>query len=445
MLEIEGKDLTGINFELVRSGSISGRVVNRDGEPVPNVMIQAGQPQYPAGVRRLMSRTGNIFTNDLGEYRIPSLIPGTYYISALLIRGVNRRNPATGLPQPAAQDRSATPPLAYQPTYYPNILDEASAVSTAVASGADVQGIDIVMRQAPVTSVRGRLQNLTGKTDAPVNISLQRLGVFEGTTPDSYTAPDAEGNFELSAVVPGSYNLIAELRIDNQRTLRTSVPIVAGDKPLEGVQVALSGGVQIQGTLTTESGQGAGNRRITLGWSGIIYAGNLPATGTTKDDGTFEMQSVNPGSYYVQMAPLQPGEYIKSARMGGVDVLENGVVLTGAPPGPLQVVIGTKSGTITGSVKNAEDNPVPLVTVALVPTSPSRQGKGQWYRTMQTDKDGNFTLSNLPPGEFRLFSWNEVPTQAWMNAAFMQPLESKGVRVTVKESSSETVTLKVIP
>ncbi len=77
-----------IDFALPRGGVIAGRVTDELGEPLAGVRVQAMRYQYlPNGRRQLTPVSGGglfggLLTNDLGEFRLYSLMPGTYVVSA---------------------------------------------------------------------------------------------------------------------------------------------------------------------------------------------------------------------------------------------------------------------------------------------------------------------------------------------------------------------------
>jgi protocatechuate 3,4-dioxygenase beta subunit len=76
-----GQRLSDIRLALSPTGSISGRVYDRNGEPVGRAQVQALQPVYKNGHRKL-TIIQIVQTNDRGEYRLFWLPPGTYYVSA---------------------------------------------------------------------------------------------------------------------------------------------------------------------------------------------------------------------------------------------------------------------------------------------------------------------------------------------------------------------------
>src|SRR5262245_40083943 len=68
-------------LQLMPAGTISGRVFDRDGEPLANVNVEALKYSYQEG-QRVMNVVQTSRTNDLGEYRLFWLQPGQYFVSA---------------------------------------------------------------------------------------------------------------------------------------------------------------------------------------------------------------------------------------------------------------------------------------------------------------------------------------------------------------------------
>jgi len=68
-----GKPVTNIAIAMTRTAVIAGRVMNEHGDPAPNVFVRAWTQ---------MGQVAEAKTNDLGEYRLFGLEPGTYTISA---------------------------------------------------------------------------------------------------------------------------------------------------------------------------------------------------------------------------------------------------------------------------------------------------------------------------------------------------------------------------
>src|SRR5829696_2231486 len=80
----EAQVMDKADVSLPRGSVLAGRIVDEFGEAVADAEVQAMRMQFQNGKRRLVpsGRTG--MTNDLGQFRIYSLPPGEYYVSASL-------------------------------------------------------------------------------------------------------------------------------------------------------------------------------------------------------------------------------------------------------------------------------------------------------------------------------------------------------------------------
>jgi protocatechuate 3,4-dioxygenase beta subunit len=161
-----GKRLQGIDFRLIATGVVGGRVFGQDGEPLVRAAVQAFRPQYFRGKRRLMAGAGPARTNDLGEYRIYGLAPGRYCVG---VSGQGADETPTARPKGApAEER-------YLPTLYPNATDLDRATMVDVQPGGEAQGIDIVALKSRTFHVRGRIPDLGQRIRTPV-CSWRRRG-----------------------------------------------------------------------------------------------------------------------------------------------------------------------------------------------------------------------------------------------------------------------------
>src|SRR5207244_885662 len=77
-----GQKITGVRLTMSATGSISGRIYDRDGEPVGRAQVQALRSIYKDG-HRVFTIVQSVESNDRGEYRIFWLAPGRYYVSAM--------------------------------------------------------------------------------------------------------------------------------------------------------------------------------------------------------------------------------------------------------------------------------------------------------------------------------------------------------------------------
>jgi hypothetical protein len=130
--------------------------------------------------------------------------------------------------------------------------------------------------------------------------------------------------------------------------------------------------------------------------------------------------------------------------MGNADVLDAGLHISGPPDAPLEIVIGASGGRISGRVVNARGESLSNRTVVLVPDA-RFQRRTDLYKSVATDSAGAFRFQGLPPGDYELFSWENVETGAWQDPTFLSTYTGRGKKVLINENTDESVELTVIP
>jgi hypothetical protein len=140
---------------MIRAAVIAGRVTNERGYPVPNVYVRAATDK---------GRVIEARTNDLGDYRLFGLAPGTYVVSAERytaprIEGANYIGPTppcpdcpgegafrqqvAGLAKTGAYiDPRVIENRASTTIYFPGTSDRAAATPVRLEAGATAAGID---------------------------------------------------------------------------------------------------------------------------------------------------------------------------------------------------------------------------------------------------------------------------------------------------------------
>ncbi|HWQ53057.1 MAG TPA: carboxypeptidase-like regulatory domain-containing protein [Bryobacteraceae bacterium] len=202
-----GQAVTELTFKLAPNAVISGRVIDQDGNPLPNVIIAALRKAYRNG-RRQWTQTGGTQTNDRGEYRISGLRAGQYLVAATNLQM------DIGLAGVSKEPPSRKPEYGYAATYYGNATELSRAEPLDVRLGEDRRGTDIQMTRIPTVRVRGKIVgDISGKM---LIMALIRKGSAEmGASPGSVgLVQQADGTFELRNVAPGSYFLSARSATD---------------------------------------------------------------------------------------------------------------------------------------------------------------------------------------------------------------------------------------
>ena len=260
---------------------------------------------------------------------------------------------------------------------------------------------------------------------------------------------DSNGGFDLAVTTTGNYLVFAT----GDRTMgMTSLEV--GNNDLQNIAITVRPSFNISGRFTvdgrSQSGEDLAPSRFRV--AELIRELNLlgmPSAGPTfnpppEDDGSFTLEGVATGDFRVTVRGVPADGYVKSMRLGNVDVLDQGLHLTGPPENPLEIVIGLNAGKVTGSVVNARQAPLIGRSVVLVPDIRNRH-RQDLYKTTITDSSGQFRMQGVTPGDYTLFAWEDAETGAWQDPDFIRVYEGRGTQVHIREGSAENVQLTVIP
>jgi hypothetical protein len=440
-----GQTLRDIEIRLTPAAAISGHVYDEDGEPVEAARVSALRYSYHEGQRKLQP-WGVAATNDLGEYRLFGLAPGRYFLSAVLERW--GRPPVAGGPVAMVEADAASGEMAYAPTYFPGVNDVARAAALEVRSGDDMPGYDISLLPTRSVRVRGRILNLgTGKAVRRAMVAMiPREGAVRFHMPSAQSyVDDAEGNFELRGVVPGAYSLMAHVW-DADQMLHGRVPLDVGAADIDGLVVPVGPGIEIHGRLQWEGpspGKEVTPRVHLQPKEEDLYFGG--GTGDVKADGRFTLKNVTDGEYRLHIFDGSEDCYIKSARLGGEDVLQGGLTVTGSKvAGALEIVLNCASGTLEGVVLNDEQQPVTEARIVLIPEG-ERRNQDHLFEITTPDQYGHFIMKGIAPGDYKVFAWENVEYDAYKDPDFLRRYEDAGKPVTVAEGGKLAVQLQLIP
>lgn len=261
------------------------------------------------------------------------------------------------------------------------------------------------------------------------------------------------GQFAIRNVLPGRYDLSTFI---NSMVAGTTVDV--RDRDVENATLILQGGSPLPTRITVDGQapevQAALQGLIVVIGSDPPYQGRSPSN-TAPADGNFIIQNVGPRDRRVYVVPiLNPvvtvnaptvadalkNAYVKSARLGGVEVLNTGFQFGGEPDKTLEIVLGINAGTLAGRVEDERKQPAAGVFVTLVPDLRSaRLFRTDMNRMTSTDAEGRFEVKDLPPGEYKAFALDGFDKDAWLDPDFFKPYEDRGVTVRVDEGKTQNL------
>jgi hypothetical protein len=428
-----GEAVKDVAFKLVPNAVIGGRVVDQDGEPMPNLMVAALRNGYMRGKRQWMQADG-AQTNDRGEFRIGNLRAGRYIVRAA---DMNIGIGLAGVGKDAIPDK---PETSYAATYSGNTAEMERAAPIEVRMGEDRRGADIQMLKSTTVRVRGKV---VGAPDGKVLMVMLRLKNAGGARlfgPGGIgLVQPADATFEIKGVAPGSYLLMVRSATEMMSSLGAPMPLEVADRHIDGVVLALTkGGGELSGKLTIPGAFDAKN--MTVGLERVDFQGMGSPSAKVAEDGKFLLKDVFTDRYTVRVSGLPENSYMKSVKLGSQEMDPSGADLSGGAAG-LEILVSRSGAQVEGTVMGQDDKPMSGATVTLIPES----GRESSYRSMSADADGTFTMKALPPGKYKILAWEDVEPGAYQDAEYVKPFEGMSRALVLEENGKAKVTLKAVP
>jgi len=399
-----GQTLSGVQIALTPGAVIYGRLVDDRGELVVGATVQALRTRFWQGLRDY-TVIQSVTSNDLGEYRLYLLPPGEYRVQVL-------ENSFT---------RASTP------WYFPATADPAEAQAIDLRVGQTLGGVDLSSVPTRGRLISGILQNASG--GGAVVLSSRNSDVQMSKTADSNT-----GAFEFKGIPPGSYILVGRAN-----DLEAVVALDIRNADILNARLTPAPGIRIPARIRIE-GHGDGDDPALEGLYFTIR-NDPPIPGMNTDtyspfaNGRIAPQLL-PGDYRIELTRSE-NMYLKSARLGDVDVLEQGLRMPPVSDATLEILVGTNPGSVQGRTAGKG------ATVVLVPDS-ARRNQRTLFKAIQPGASGEFAFAKVPPGDYKLFAWQEENGGPWLDPEYLRRYEDRGTPVRVEEGKA-TLVERIVP
>ena len=444
---VTAPDNTGnINFTLKKGGSITGRVLDEQGQPIVNAKVYVSTTTKPS---YSFYRT----TDDTGNYVINSLSSGTYavYVNAAgwvsekqIIKvevvapndtsNINFTLQRGGSISGKVVDESGNPISNAMVTAY--IIEDENLFISSNFGETDTQG-NYIIRDLINGKYRIKVK-ASGWADqeystyvivnspddtSQINFTLHPGGSISGTVSDEqgnpivnadvnalpvndnslwyYSHTDANGKYFITGLESGDYIVYAQSNGWIQQQKEDPVNVTVPQK-VENINFTLKKGASISGQVLDDHGQPVVQASVYLT---LIQTPSYRYSGSiTDDNGNYVIQSIPSGSYEVQVSA---DGWIFQRYFHSVEVVA---------PSDISNINFTmqRGGRVSGHVLNEQGQPIVKANVYIFSTQiPSN------YYSSTTDDTGNYTIQSLPSGKYEV----NVSANGWIRQKYSDWVE----------------------
>lgn len=465
-----------IDFLLPRGSVITGRITDEFGEPMPGVRLEVMRYQYMPDGKQQLSPAYNaggpsfgLLTDDLGQFRVYGLIPGTYVLAASP-SNVGITNVAVNSGDTINIVRSE--PQAnngYLTTFYPGTpnADEAQAITVGV--GQEVSAFFSVV-PGRLALIAGTVRDSQGHALFGSNISLRTVrGTISSMIGGASLASD--GSFVMSNVPPGEHFLEVRPRFQPPGMVPAavaaggtmpepefaSVPITVSGQDITGLVITTTPGAIVSGRLIFNGTRAVnivrGGTNSTRVMTTTAEMGNNAFTppvsnsldnGVVDESGRFQIRGV---AGRVLFRPIGlAGWFMKSVSLNGSDITDIGLdVRGGTNISGLEIVLSDQSTTLSGVVRNTQGETVKDYVVAILPDHfPEAVNPSRFMRTVRPDQNGQYKTTVLPAGEYIAFAVESLEPGRLYDPAYQQKMKPHGKSFTLIDGQTATLDLELV-
>jgi uncharacterized surface anchored protein len=415
-----GLEIEALVLKLAPNAVVWGRILDEAGDPVRRANIALYYQDHQEGVDQIRMRA-SAETDDLGDYELPELTPGTYFLSARATPWYAVHPPSTsGAQDKAAVDRSLD--VAYPVTYYPDVTDSESASPISLKGGERVQ-VDIHLNPVPALRLLFRVSG-----DAQHGFVFPHLEqpTFDGSTivetGGSYQV--SPGLFEVTGIPAGRYNV----RLQGQGT---NMQMNGVDFSKDGEQIDATASVPLSSLKISVQIPGESSIPKGLLISLLSKVGNRTGVHMLDAKGEAEIDQVPAGRYEMFAWGTRKVYSIARATAEGAEVSGHSIILTPGASVSASITLAQGSVEVEGIVKKAGKGFAGAMVV-LVPKNP--EDHCDRFRRDQSDLDGTFRLRSVVPGSYSLMAIENGWDLDWSQSAVIAAYAKHGQTIDVRDS-----------
>lgn len=487
---VDGVTDVDVQVAARRGGAIGGRVMYDDGDAAIGVKVEILRkvndffvsviPNFSV-IASVMSGDNKYLTDDRGVYRFAGLPPGEYIIKVT-------KSATHG----DASLRSYYDPFettlgnnSFLTVFFPEASQSKEAQIINVQWGQEIAEINLVLPSRNLYKLEGRIVNRRDKSPVKGRVTLKNddnkaiFTIFSRQQNNS-TVTDEKGTWQFKELPQGTYKITVEPFEDEseyRRSLgdysnanvavnadRNAPPkpklakktqeVTIENQDLTEMIIEVGYGATISGTARVENSEEM-PKNVTIAVfdekdnadanTSILNYKEPGETSPRAFNRDFQLEGIGAGKKYLSVYVEGSDYYVKSATVGGVDLLGSPFELKEAENlRNVQIVFAKDTGTLKGMVFDDENQPLKRYEFSIVPTDAVKRRGGSFYRHLTTDQNGAFEIK-AAPGEYAVIVFNRETAAGQSREEFYKWLDEaikEAQTVKIEAGKTETVTIK---
>ncbi len=418
------------DLPMVRGAAIEGQVLDGASQPAANIVVSALRFVYDENGRR-PAPVGQTRTDDRGRFRVHTLPAGEYYLEAA-------PDPLDALTRPAVPGQPAT---TLERTYYPGAPRIDGGQTISLALGATTSDLVVVLPRVQTAALRGRVLDSTGAATPNSMVRIQRAGGPVGEVRG--TVNPSNQVFSYPSVPSGTYWLMGVARPAPGAPLEfAATPLTVAGQDLTDLVVSTTRGAPVRGHVTVAAGSLPPGRTLEVRAVPTEFElpslpGEPPLTtpATVAADGAFSFDHLF-GPTLFRVTGLPPGWALERVSVDEAVVTDTPVDLRGATPRQVQIIVTSRTTTLSGSVRDDAGQPAGRARVVVFADDATMWGwRSRWIGSAEADANGRYALEGLLPGAYRVVAVPFLEDHSWRDPLILNRLHPVAAPITLREAA----------
>ena len=380
---------TVVEFPIYKRSVVSGRVLDEQGEPAARAQVSLQRAVWRDG-RLDFNRTMQGISDDRGQFRLEGVASGAYTICAGPANQM-MRVAAIGSIDYAAPAKARAFVRTCQPA--DGTFEIGPGQSRQMNLKIESRGLVSISGRLPATLAAIPSVRLVSATDPGgqqligVVDPVRKTFLFHNVPEDSYRIES-----EVATAGPGG--------VANR--LVASTAVMAGATDLKDIELSFDPPSRIEVVFEQppEKNWAKSFERVTLRSATAVPSKRFNATSAA---GRRIFDNIPAGEYWLETR-TDGDTCVTSAKLGERDVTRRKITVLPGMTTSLVLGLSASCGAIEGRVTMLGKPAGGAKIMLMLSGTPSDPGD---CFTLTTDPDGTFAFFNLPPGLYKIWSWQE--------------------------------------